>query len=354
MRRLRRGGRGGGRVAESLAQATTLEEQGRCLEAVELLTEANRVAPAPALDVRLVKLRNKAFAELGTPGSAYAEPASVQAEIDPDGAGLPGVAAAELTAATIRRAFLEFGCLIVRGLVPEENAARLQSGIDRTFAGRDAALEGAPVQETTPWYHPFQPAPEYRDSVAHGRGFVGKGSGIWTADSPRLTFELLETFEQAGVRRIVSEYLGERPAISVNKGTLRRAAPKVGTEWWHQDGAFLGSEIRSMNIWLSLNHSGVDAPGLEVVPKRLETIVEKGTEGADFDWSVGEPVVERVSGGVLARPVFRPGDALLFDHLCLHRTGSDASMTKTRYATETWFFAPSAYPDPQQQVPLAF
>jgi hypothetical protein len=67
---------------------------------------------------------------------------------------------------------------------------------------------------------------------------------------------------------------------------------------------------------------------------------------------VGEAVVERISGGRLAWPVFEAGDALLFDHLFLHRTGTRPEMTKTRYATETWFFAPSAYPDPQDQVPL--
>ena len=82
--------------------------------------------------------------------------------------------------------------------------------------------------------------------------------------------------------------------------------------------------------------------------------MDTGTAGADFEWSVGDSVVEEVSGGELARPVFRAGDAMLFDHLFLHRTGSDPSMTKTRYAVETWFFAPSAYPDRQQQVPLAF
>jgi hypothetical protein len=52
----------------------------------------------------------------------------------------------------------------------------------------------------------------------------------------------------------------------------------------------------------------------------------------------------------IVRPRFEPGDALLFDHLMLHRTASEPSMTKRRYAIETWFFAPSAYPD--GQVPL--
>jgi len=332
-----------------------MAESGRALEAVDALTAAQRSQSIEGAEAQLVRLRNQAFAELGEPGSDFVAPEAVAVSDDPADDGVPALAAADLTAARIRGALLSHGSLIVRGLVPPERAAELQTGIDRVFAGRDAHLDdGVAIESTSPWYEPFEPDPEYADSVTLGRGFVGKGSGIWTADSPRLLHELLATYEDAGIRDIVTAYLGERPAISVNKGTLRRAAPKVGTEWWHQDGAFLGAGIRSLNIWLSLNPSGVDAPGLEVVPKRLEHIVDAGTEGADFHWSVGDAVVERESGGTLAWPVFEAGDAMLFDHFNLHRTGTTPEMTKTRYATETWFFAPSAYPDPQEQVPLAF
>lgn len=330
-----------------LDEARRLAEAGRALEAVELLSAANRAEPSAEVEAELVRLRNRAFAELGVPGSDFVAPVAVVAGDDPADDGLPSVAADELSAAAIRGALLSHGSLIVRGLVAPERAAELLAGIDRAFDGRDSDAAG-------PWYQPFEPADEYAASISIGRGFVGKGSGIWTADSPRLLFELLRTYEDAGMREIVTEYLGERPALSVNKGTLRRAAPKVGTEWWHQDGAFLGAGIRSLNIWLSLNDSGVDAPGLEVVSKRLEGIVEAGTEGADFDWSVSDAVVAREAGEAIARPVFEAGDALLFDHLNLHRTGTTPAMTRTRYATETWFFAPSAYPDPQEQVPLAF
>ena len=44
------------------------------------------------------------------------------------------------------------------------------------------------------------------------------------------------------------------------------------------------------------------------------------------------------------RPIFEPGDALLFDELFLHQTGSDPQMPKPRYAVESWFFGPSAFP----------
>ena len=52
------------------------------------------------------------------------------------------------------------------------------------------------------------------------------------------------------------------------------------------------------------------------------------------------------------RPVFEPGDALLFDNMLLHRTAADATMTQARYAIESWFFAPSRYPN--DQLPLVF
>ena len=61
---------------------------------------------------------------------------------------------------------------------------------------------------------------------------------------------------------------GERPLISVQKTTLRKADPSVRGAW-HQDGAFMG-EVRSLNLWLSLSRCGDEAPGLDIVPRRLD------------------------------------------------------------------------------------
>ena len=52
----------------------------------------------------------------------------------------------------------------------------------------------------------------------------------------------------------------------------------------------------------------------------------------------------------IIRPVFAPGDLLVFDDLLLHRTGYSEGMTENRYATETWMFATSSYPE--RQVPI--
>jgi hypothetical protein len=336
---------------KALEAADALEAEGRHLDAVALLNDANRESRSGEIEARLVRSRNRGFSELGKAAPSPVEPQPIAGATAPKDDGLPAIAAQELTAEAVAGAVLGHGSLIVRGLVDAERSGQLAAGIDRAFEARDADELS---RKSGPWYTEFEPKPEYEPAIKVGRRFTKVGSGAWLADSPRMMFDLLETFEDAGLREVITRYLGERPAISVNKGTLRRAEPDVDTAWWHQDGAFLGQGIRSLNVWLSLSHSGRDAPGLEIVSKRVDHFVETGTEGADFDWSVGDPVVRQVAGDKIAKPLFEPGDAVLFDHLLLHRTGVDPSMTATRYATETWFFSPSAYPDPLKQVPLAF
>jgi hypothetical protein len=102
-----------------------------------------------------------------------------------------------------------------------------------------------------------------------------------------------------------------------------------------------------------MSHCGDVAPGLDVVPKRFEETVPTGTDDAVFPWSVAPRVAEEAAGeeGVI-RPIFEPGDALIFDELCLHSTAVESSMTEPRYALECWFFGPSAFPD--DYVPLAY
>ena len=53
----------------------------------------------------------------------------------------------------------------------------------------------------------------------------------------------------------------------------------------------------------------------------------------------------------ITRPLFAPGDGLLFDERFLHRTGIDPDMKGERRAIETWFFAPSSFPN--AYIPIA-
>ena len=228
---------------------------------------------------------------------------------------------------------------------------RLVDGIDRALAACDAGLAGAPVSETTPWYAPSLPRRVRIGSVGAGAGSE-PAAGCGRLTRPACSSSSAELIEQTGIGALVEGHLGERPALSANKNTLRRVPTDTNTNW-HQDGAFLGQDVRTLNLWIALSPCGTDAPGLDLVPRRFDTVLPAGTDGAIFDWSVSPDVVAEAAGDVaVVRPEFEAGDVLLFDHLMLHRTAVAEGMTRERHAIESWFFAPSGFPD--GQIPLRY
>jgi phytanoyl-CoA dioxygenase PhyH len=334
-----------------LDDAQRLVDEGRRLAAIELLTELNRAHPDAALESQLLQLRHDAFEELDvSPGVEVWPPDA------PDlfpGAVIPEVPAGELTSETLRSGILRHGCLKVRGLVTPARVAQLRDDID---AAMDALRVWQETRTTNDAY--FTPFTSRRDpGLGKARQWVTGGGGIWTVDAPRAVFDVLDTFAEVGLGETLTGYLGERPALTVKKWTLRRvpvpepgnALHQDGAFMWHQDGAFLGQGIRVVNCWLTLSHCGDTAPGLAVVPRHLE-LLPTGTEGAMFDWSLSNRLVQESVGDEIVQPVFEAGDALFFDEHLLHRTAADASMTHSRYAVESWFFAPSHYPS--DQVPV--
>jgi hypothetical protein len=321
-------------------------ESADALAEVAELMATNRDAHDPAIEKRIVQLRHEAFAQLDRRPVTEAPVIGGKPESKlPTPHGLPEVNATEISADALRDGILGAGSLLVRGLIDSERADRMREGIDRACQGRDAFMQGAEVADTTPWFDPFAPSPDYPPDAAQWNRMKLGGHAVWASDSPRMMFELADGFDEIGLTGIVTQYLGERPALSMNKSVLRRVSPDSGTDW-HQDGAFLGKGIRTCNVWIALSRCGDVAPGLDVVARRYDEIVATGTEGALFPWAVSPQVVEETRDGAdIARPVFEPGDALLFDHYCLHRTAVDPAMTERRYATETWCFASSVYPD---------
>ncbi len=255
-----------------------------------------------------------------------------------------------MTPSLLRAAILRSGCLLIRGLVDPDEAARLRVEIDRAYDARGAHQEDP--GSGAGYFQEFQPDGQF--DLAFERALLLGSAGLWVADSPRMMAEVLDLFDRIGLTRLATEYLGERPAISVNKSLLRKVKPtqiedtdgskERSPSAWHQDGAFLG-DVRALNVWLSLSRCGDVAPGLDIVPRRLEEIVPTGTEGAVFDWSVSRAVTEEAAGEVaIMRPIFEPGDVLLFDELFLHATAAEPEMPNMRYAVESWYFGPSAFP----------
>jgi hypothetical protein len=308
---------------------------------IERLTAANQTTRSHANDRRLLRLRHLAGIRLldeAATGAKHPEPAFDRL---PDSDGLPEIDAEDVTPELIRAGMLRDGCLLVRGLFPRDAALRFADQIDRSFAERDKHDEGR--QHAEGYYEEFLPHTRY--GPVNARPWIKEGGGVLAADSPMLAFEMLELFRNGRVPELAAGYLGEPAAFSVHKTTLRKADPSIAGAW-HQDGAFMGP-VRALNLWVSLSRCGDESPGLDLVPRRLDELVRAQTDEAILDYQVSQRGAEEAAaagGKTIIRPIFEPGDALFFDELFLHQTGSDPSMPKPRYAIENWFFGASAFP----------
>jgi len=337
----------GADIDELLAAADGFADQGRHHEAIDRLTAANRAGRHHELEQRLVALRHQAFNARSPEPGPEPWPASYD---DPFAGttGVPEVAGADLTSEYLGGALLHHGSLLVRGLLPPHHVERLRSGIDRVLEALERST-AVPGSSPAPWFVPFDPPESPLGPM--DRLWVLKSGTIYAGDAPRVLFDLLDAVTEVGLDRVIAGYLGEAPVISLVKTAVRRLAPDA-QGGWHQDGQFLGDSLRVVNSWIALSDCGEHAPGLDLVPRRLAEIVPTGTDGAPFDWCVGQGMVDRVAEATpVVRPHFEAGDALLFDDHLLHRTGEGPGMTLPRYGVESWFFAPSAYPG--NWVPLA-
>jgi hypothetical protein len=336
-------------IATTLARTDALVADGRLLDAIDLLRQANRESSDAALERRLAQVRYAAFGHLEA-RSGFDEWPVRTGDIDEKGpARIPEITRAELGAEVLRRNILRHGSLRVNSLFDDAQVGRFVAGIDHALEIREEGI-AAESRRDQSWYAAL-PLPR-AEAQSLGRHWVAGSGGVLAADSPKLLNQLFEAFEEVGLREVVQGYLGEQPVLSANKCTLRKVPLEASTDW-HQDGAFLGRGIRALNVWVALSECGVDSPGIDLLPRRLDDIVETGTGGAIFDWAVGPAVVERLAAdSPVVRPVFKPGDALLFDDMFLHRTAIEPTMTRPRYAIEAWFFAASSYP--AGQVPIVW
>ncbi len=341
--RSRKGSGNGAAVAEGAPTASSAELS----EEIDELTRANRESRDSDRERRILRLRHALGARLlddadGSPSDPTPDTAGL-----PSNSELPQITPDRLTPEIVRAGMMRDGFVLIRGLVEPDAALGFADEIERSFAARAEHPDGSP--ETDGYYEEFHPDPPFPGLTE--RPWVEEAGGVLAADSPKLMFEMLDTFERVGLRRVIDGYLGEPPALSLQKCTLRKADPKVAGGW-HQDGAFLG-DVRALNVWVALSHCGDVAPGLDIVPRRIDHLVPTGTEGAILDWAVSPAVAEEAAGEAgIVRPIYEPGDVMLFDDLFLHQTGTDPGMPNPRFAIESWFFGPSGFPG--DYVPLSF
>jgi hypothetical protein len=324
-------------VADLLDAGRQHEAAGRTLDAIAAYTEALADAVDHDLARHVVHLRHLAGLE-----AARTHPAPT--DRDPAGDPFPGVTSlpelgpADLDADVLGGGIKHHGALIVRGLVPRAASTHLRESAMSALAARDEG-SGGPGS----WYQEFLPD---HPRPAKERPWVRQTGGMLTADAPTLLCSLLDLLAATPFLAALHEHLGERPALAFNKCVLRRVTHAQPT--WHQDGAFMGPTVRTVDLWVALSDcgEGTGAPGMDLVPRRFDELLPTQTHGAIFPSSIGEGLVAEVAADTpWVTPRFEPGDALVFDDRFVHRTSVGDGYTHERYALEAWFFAPATLPD---------
>lgn len=366
-----------------MSEVDRLAEAGRALDALDLLENAENDMPCRTYEMRLVELRHEAFGALADNVSAPVWPASYPDPFPNLDGGPPEIAMQELTPDLLGGALHHHGSLLVRGLIRSDQARELLQGVLQAFDSRDRADARADSQpeitaEPSPIPHAEEAFAQFGPGADRANAF-GRRAFVRTVDAPGPMQSLLRLYREAGLDEALHDYLGERPTTSANKCVFRWVPPDpeggdrdpsavatgpatdanvlpespIGGADYHQDGAFLGEGIRVVNAWMALTPCGVKAASLDLLPCRTPEILPTGGQGATFDWTLSAAAVDNLAGETpLVRPVFEPGDALLFDELLVHRTARGPAMSMDRYNTESWFFAPSLLTD--RHVPIVF
>jgi hypothetical protein len=332
----------------SSTRAETHDASACLRDAIANLTEANRQQSDGEIERALVRLRQLAW-ERETHG-AGAVP-SVEPVCDPFGdcTRVPEVDARDLDAATIRAALERHGALVVRGLFSPERCARLREGIEASWGAIDRYRESR--QFDSAWFDPLRAGGFGRDMVARAWGF--ENNTAYVADSPRLFFAVLEALDDVGAKRLVTDYFGETPVLSLAK-TAQRRFPPDAAGGWHQDAAVYGTDAHALDFWIPVSRCGDVAPGLSVWPRRLDHVVETVGDSTTGFGTHPDALAALTAEVAPVSPVFSPGDAMIIDEMTLHSTHSDPLFTETRYGLEVWFFAPSTFPDPELRVPIVY
>jgi hypothetical protein len=324
----------------TLALADALVRSGQVLEAIRILSSANRSRACPAIESRLVGLRHQAWGAFENTRPVGEWPRTV-----PDVFGgartPPECDSRDLTVEAVSSAMLHHGCLIVRGLIGAGWCRRLRDDIDLGIEAARRWLSTDGTAAPSEWFSPFEPAAH--ELTRDARAWVVASATAYTPESPRTLFDLLEAFDAAKVDRLLAGYFGERPAFSLIKSAFRRTPPDTGGGW-HQDGYVAGLGTRALNVWVALNACGSKAPGLDLVPRKMRSLLPTAT-GLAVDFCISpETVAELARETPIVRPEFEAGDAMLFDQWLVHQTGWGPGMTEPRYGFECWFFAPSTFP----------
>tara|TARA_R110002072_G_scaffold298456_1_gene472479 strand:+ start:10600 stop:11661 length:1062 start_codon:yes stop_codon:yes gene_type:complete len=315
--------------------------------AYEMLATENRKSPNHILERAMVDILLQACDASGVVEVAKPGDGLLPLSGSSGTGGIPEVSVTEFSAGKLQEAIRDQGYLLVRGLLSAESSAELRYTIDMSMRARmEIGKPRASGMSNDAFYYesPYFPGKHAGFSAQLKKSDYGPTGSIMVADTPRGAFQVLENYRALELNGLLAEYFGEPAVIATRKWVFRVVPPRQMGGGWHQDGQFMGAGARALNMWIALSPCGdtTAAPGLALIPRRINEILEYGTRGAKIDWVVGVELIDELAAETpVVKPYFAAGDALFFDHLSLHRTGHAKDQDKTRYALESWFYAAS-------------
>jgi ectoine hydroxylase-related dioxygenase (phytanoyl-CoA dioxygenase family) len=178
-------------------------------------------------------------------------------------------------------------------------------------------------------------ASAFYDAAEHGRQSAFPRAYLYNPGNMAVSMAALDDYGTTDYRllRIVADsqaatcirhYLGDDAYCSLTHSRLRKSYSqhqsnhaKPSTVAWHCDGDPSVGYFNALILWVPFTPCNDEYPGLEI----------QSSDGRHF------------------RPSLDPGDALLFDDKCLHRTADCPSSVFDRYSCDMRFFRASDIPD---------
>lgn len=250
----------------------------------------------------------------------------------------PELAAATHSTQQIADALREYGCVLVRGIIPLPIVEKAHRRMHEAFMLREEQFR----TNTLP--------------SDFDRGLIGYGNVLISdLDQPesRIYSGLMELVAYSGMVPILKDYFADQLAFPLHLCLPRRQGVNCIAQPtpFHQDAsfyeAFLEGTYHLVNAWVPLMPCGRDAPALEFLPRKLDEMLDPERRADDdFYGAIHLPereIYARFGGrDAFWRPEFQPGDILFMTSNTVHRTHQLPTMQRTRYSIEVRSVAASA------------
>ncbi|MCX2974687.1 hypothetical protein EYC87_13925 [Halieaceae bacterium IMCC8485] len=286
------------------------------IDNIKEMSAKNRVARAADLEQELLSLRIRGGEALRKNCSNLQPMRPNYRDLFPQENGLLEISAAEFGVSQLAAGLLYQGCLLVRGLYSLKQVERLLA-------------------------------------VAESQEYANREDNGPLGCTAHTLFDLLEVYRECGLLDVVREYLDGEPLLFGERTKLRHHRAdrdKFAAIPWHQDVNFFGQKSYGVNCWAAVTSCGVDNPGLNIIPRRIEERLGwaegKGIAPLDYGRAMPEELFAEVTRHHAPVNIeLEPGDAVFLDEMSVHQTALKPWKLREQIVTISWFFRASGFPE---------